>query len=59
MTDGDNEVLVLPPRYRSHEAEMASMYGFKQGVEPIGLNKAWSWLRSAMGFGSKTAAAAA
>lgn len=59
VTDGEHEVLVLPPRYRSHEAEMASMYGFKQGVEPIGLNKAWSWLRSAMGFGSKAATAAA
>jgi hypothetical protein len=34
---------------------MASMYGFKGGVEPIGLNKAWSWLKSAMGFGRRAA----
>lgn len=55
VTDGEEELLVLPPRYRSHEAEMASMYGFKGGVEPIGLNKAWSWLKSAMGFGRRAA----
>ena len=59
VTDGENELLVLPPRYRTHEAEMASMYGFKGGVEPIGLNKAWSWLKSAMGFGRKTSTATA
>lgn len=59
VTDGESEILVLPPRYRTHEAEMASMYGFKQGVAPIGLNKAWSWLKTAMGFGSKTTTATA
>lgn len=53
VTDGEKEILVLPPRYRTHEAELASLYGFKRGVEPIGLNKAWSWLRGAIGLGPK------
>lgn len=53
VTDGEQELLVLPPRYRTHEAELASLYNFKRGVEPIGLNKAWSWLRGAIGFGPK------
>lgn len=53
VTDGERELLVLPPRYRTHETELASLYGFARGVEPIGLNKAWSWLRAAMGFGGK------
>ncbi len=45
VTDGRGEVLVLPPRYRTHEEEMAAAYGCGRGVQPIGLNKAWSWLR--------------
>lgn len=53
VTDGEKEILVLPPRYRTHESEFASMYDLARGVEPIGLNKAWSWLRSALGFGVK------
>ncbi len=53
VTDGEAEILVLPPRYRTNEAELADLYGFKQGVEPIGLNRAWSWLRSAIGLGVK------
>ncbi len=59
VTDGENEILVLPPRYRTHESELASLYGLKGGVEPIGLNKAWSWLRTALGFGGRSAAATA
>ena len=50
VTDGEKEVLVLPPRYRTHETELAALYGFKRGVKPIGLNKAWTWLRGAIGL---------
>ncbi|GAB5560809.1 MAG: hypothetical protein SynsKO_24560 [Synoicihabitans sp.] len=59
VTDGESEILVLPPRYRTHESEFASMYGLQGGVAPIGLNKAWSWLRSALGFGRSSAISAA
>jgi hypothetical protein len=59
VTDGQKEILVLPPRYRSHESELADLYGLKRGVEPIGLNKAWSWLKGALGFGKKSTAPAA
>ncbi len=57
VTDGAREVLVLPPRYRTHEQELAATYACGQGVQPIGLNKAWSWLKGAMGFGPAAAAA--
>ena len=42
-SDGD-DVLVLPPRYRTHEEELARALELANGVEPIGLLKAWSWL---------------
>ncbi len=50
----DGGLFFLPPRYRSHEGELAAAYGFK-GVEPAGLNKAWSWIRETMGFSTKVA----
>lgn len=50
----DGGLFFLPPRYRSHETELAATYGFK-GVEPAGLNKAWSWIKETMGFSSKVA----
>ncbi|MCF3650502.1 hypothetical protein [Synoicihabitans lomoniglobus] len=49
VTDGRAEVFVLPPRYRSHEEELAEAYHLGLGVTPIGFNKAWSWLRGAVG----------
>lgn len=48
VTDGEAEVFVLPPRYRTHEAELADIYGLARGVEPIGLKKAWSWLTGSL-----------
>lgn len=48
ITDGSAEVFVLPPRYRTHEAELADAYGLALGVTPIGLNKAWSWLTGSL-----------
>jgi len=41
------EVCVLPPRYRGHEEDLAEAYALSGGVQPIGLNKAWSWLTGA------------
>jgi hypothetical protein len=48
-------VILLPPRYRGHEEEIAKIYNFT-GVREVGLRAAWSWLKSL--FGGKTAAAA-
>jgi len=49
--DGDEvrTALLLPPRYRSHEAELAKVYGFA-GVRPIGLRAAFRWLKELLGF---------
>ncbi|MCS7336628.1 MAG: hypothetical protein NZ739_00095 [Verrucomicrobiae bacterium] len=51
-------VFILPPRYRTHEHELAEMYGFA-GVRPIGLRAVLSWLKSAMGLGRRAKEAAA
>lgn len=56
VTHDEAEVFVLPPRYRTHEAELAAVYALLRGVEPIGLNRAWSWLRGALGFRRPAAA---
>ena len=55
VTDGNAEVFVLPPRYRNHEEKLAAAYSLEQGVQPIGLNKAWSWLTGAITPPRKTA----
>jgi hypothetical protein len=47
-------VILLPPRYRGHEEEIARIYNFT-GVRDVGLRAAWGWLKSL--FGGKTAAA--
>jgi hypothetical protein len=36
--------LLLPPRYRSHEAELVAAYGLA-GVRPVGLSAAVKWLK--------------
>lgn len=41
------EVIVLPPRYRGHEEDLAETYALPGGVQPVGLSKAWSWLTGA------------
>ena len=51
------EAVYLPPRYRGHEDDLATVYGCERGVEPIGLNKAWSWLSGATGVKTSKAAA--
>ncbi len=36
--------LLLPPRYRGHEAELSNLYGLL-GVRPVGLHAALKWLK--------------
>jgi hypothetical protein len=52
--DSAKTVMLLPPRYRGHEEEIARIYHFT-GVQDVGLRAAWSWFKSL--FGGKTAAA--
>jgi hypothetical protein len=52
--DSAKTVILLPPRYRGHEEEIAKIYQFA-GVRDVGLRAAWAWLKSL--FGGKTAAA--
>lgn len=47
-----SSLLLLPPRYLGHEEEFARLYAMN-GTREIGLRKAWSWLREALGFGKK------
>ena len=48
-------VILLPPRYRGHEEEIAQIYQFA-GVRDVGIRAAWAWFKSLFG-GGKTAAA--
>lgn len=45
VQDGERTAFVLPPRYRGHEAELASNLGLEGGVREAGLLKAWSTVR--------------
>ncbi|HWA27905.1 MAG TPA: hypothetical protein VG734_19775 [Lacunisphaera sp.] len=56
-TDRMHEVLLLPPRYLGHEELLARTYHIS-GTTEVGLRKAWSWIREAIGFGPKQAAPA-
>lgn len=47
-------VLLLPPRYRGHEEEMAQIYCFA-GTRDVGIRAAWAWFKSL--FGGRRAAA--
>jgi hypothetical protein len=48
VSEDDQTLFSLPPRYRDHEEELATMYAMG-GVRPIGLNKTWSELREMLG----------
>jgi hypothetical protein len=50
-------LLLLPPRYLGHEEMFARTYRIS-GTCEVGLRKAWSWLKEALGFGKKRGAAA-
>jgi hypothetical protein len=58
QVDGDNAkiALLLPPRYRGHEAELVSIYGLTD-VRDTGLLAAWAWFKSMLGFKTKIPAA--
>lgn len=51
-------LLLLPPRYLGHEQLFARTYGISGTVE-IGLRRAWSWLKEALGFRAKRPVAVA
>lgn len=42
--DEAKTVLLLPPRYRGHEAELERLYGLEV-TRDVGLRAAWKWLR--------------
>lgn len=50
--DDARSLLTLPPRYRSHEEELARIYDFT-GVRPAGLRAALRWFAGALGFRPK------
>lgn len=52
--DKPTTLLLLPPRYLGHEELFARTYHIS-GTCDVGLRKAWSWLREALGFGVKKA----
>jgi len=49
-------MLTMPPRYRTHEEEIATVYGLGE-VRDVGLLKGfkamWNWLKSLFGVGTK------
>jgi hypothetical protein len=51
-TDQNRTLLLLPPRYVGHEELFARTYHIS-GTCEVGLRRAWSWIREALGFGSK------
>jgi hypothetical protein len=50
-------LFLLPPRYLGHEELLARTYGIS-GTCDVGLRRAWTWLKEALGFGTRTAAPA-
>jgi hypothetical protein len=57
-SDENRVLLLLPPRYLGHEDLFARTYHISGSCE-VGLRRAWSWLRDALGFGPKKTASAA
>ncbi len=46
--DSTESALLLPPRYRGHEEELARIYGLT-GVSDVGLRAAMNWIKEACG----------
>jgi len=42
--DSAKSMLLLPPRYRGHEDELAKIYGFT-GTRDVGIRAMWKWFR--------------
>ena len=57
-SDSNRTLLLLPPRYLGHEELFARTYHIS-GTCEVGLRRAWSWLKEALGFGPKKAVSAA
>jgi hypothetical protein len=43
--DSAKTLILLPPRYRGHEEEVAKIYNFA-GVRDVGILAAWAWFKS-------------
>lgn len=43
--DSARTMILLPPRYRGHEEEVATIYNFS-GVRDVGIRAAWAWFKS-------------
>ena len=56
--DDESTFFLLPPRYRGHEADLARACGIHDVID-VGLRRAWAWLKEALGFKRRPAAAAA
>ena len=52
--DSAKTIILLPPRYRGHEEEIAKIYNLA-GVRDIGLRAAWAWFKSLFASKSVTA----
>jgi hypothetical protein len=50
-------VMLLPPRYRSHEEALVAIYGLT-GVREAGLRAAFRWLRETLGLSGRAQASA-
>ncbi|MDQ5978274.1 MAG: hypothetical protein QG602_1248 [Verrucomicrobiota bacterium] len=55
--DKNRTLLLLPPRYLGHEELFARTYHIT-GTCEVGLRRAWSWIKEALGFGGRKAAPA-
>jgi hypothetical protein len=55
VREEEGTLLLLPPRYRSHEDTIARSYAVDGGVKDAGLLRAWSVLRELFGGGSTRA----
>lgn len=55
LLDEESTLLVLPPRYRDHEGEVATIYAVEGGVQDAGLLKAWGVMRELFGGASTRA----
>jgi hypothetical protein len=56
-TDKNRALLLLPPRYLGHEELFARTYHVS-GTCEVGLRRAWSWIKEAIGLGGRQPAAA-
>lgn len=57
-TDKNRTLLLLPPRYLGQEELFARTYHIS-GTCEVGLRRAWSWIKEALGFGGRKEAATA